>query len=301
MRLEQGTRISSVTPDMRWPDIWRNSRPSWQPDVYIHWSPEYNPIPEGLEAADCLTVGVFGDWNLGGRAMRTVGGHFDVLVADRAGCDRLQNMGYAHVLHSLLWAFDPQKHRRLSGLEGSEAQARDIDVLMIGNFNHAVQWERAPWLARVAGLSRQHRVVVTSGLYEDAYVQAMNRAKIVFNRSIRGEANMRAYEAPACGALMFYEAGNREIGDIYTDREHCVLYDDTNLETLLAYYLAPENDAERERIAQQRLAARPAAQLRASLCQLCSPTWNPCLASAPVRSLPKRLLSHANATSPPTG
>ena len=256
-----------VTPDMGWPDIMAQCPSGWPPDVYIHWSPEYNPVPAGLEAADCLTVGVFGDWNLGGRAMRAVGGLFDALVADRAGCERLHNMGYAHVLHSLLWAFDPQKHRRLKGaLAGAEgsaglpaipaglpersgAETRDIDVLMIGNFNHAVQWERAPWLARVARLSRQYRVVVTSGLYDDAYVQAMNRAKIVFNRSIRGEANMRAYESPACGALMFYEAGNREIGDIYTDREHCVLYDDADLEELLAYYLAPENDTERKRIA----------------------------------------------------
>lgn len=142
-----------VTPDMRWLDIVAQFPSGWKPDVYIHWSPEYNPIPEGLEAAECLTVGVFGDWNLGGRAMRAVGGHFDVLVADRAGCERLQNMGYAQVLHSLLWAFEPQKHRRLRDWKGSEAQTRDIDVLMIGNFNHAVQWERAPWLARVAGLS----------------------------------------------------------------------------------------------------------------------------------------------------
>jgi tetratricopeptide (TPR) repeat protein len=242
-----------VTPDMRWLDIVAQCPSGWHPDVYIHWSPEYNPVPEGLEEADCLTVGVFGDWNLGGRAMRAVGGLFDALVADSLGCERLRNMGYANVLPALLWAFDPQKHRRLESvksLEGLEPQTRDIDVLMIGNFNHAVQWERAPWLARVAGLSRQYRVMVTSGLYDEAYVQAMNRAKIVFNRSIRGEANMRAYEAPACGALMFYEAGNREIADIYTDREHCVLYDETNLEELIAYYLAPENDAERERIAQ---------------------------------------------------
>ncbi len=120
---------------------------------------------------------------------------------------------------------------------------------MIGNFNHAIQWERARWLARVAALSTRYKVVLTSGVYGDEYVRLMNRAKIVFNRSIRGEANMRAYEAPACGALMFYEAENREIRDVYADLQHCVLYNDSNLEDLLAHYLAPENRFEREQTA----------------------------------------------------
>ena len=238
----------NVTPEMDWQNILTLCPSGWRPDVYIHWSPEYNPIPEGLERADCLTVGVFGDWNLGGRAMRIAGGLFDVVAADKVGCERLQSMGYTNVIHSLLWAFDPLKHRCLGNPKN---QVRDIDVLMIGNFNHAIQWKRAPWLARVARMSHRYRVVLTSGLYGSAYVQAMNRAKIVFNRSIRGEANMRAFEAPACGALMFYEAENREIQEIYTDREHCVLYEDTTLESLLAYYLDPNNVEERERIAEQ--------------------------------------------------
>ena len=262
----------NVAPDMDWQGIRAQFPLHWTPDVYIHWSPEYNPIPAGLQDADCLTVGVFGDWNLGGQAMRTVGGMFDVLIADRVGCERLRNMGFTDVLHGLLWAREPDKHRvlhnptppHLSPEKAAVAEyrtpntqhptpntfARDIDILMIGNFNHAIQWERAKWLARVARLSSRYKVVLTSGVYGEEYVKLMNRAKIVFNRSIRGEANMRAYEAPACGALMFYEAENREIRDVYVDREHCVLYDDNTLEDLLAHYLAPENADERERIAQ---------------------------------------------------
>ncbi len=260
----------NVTPDMDWQGIQAQFPTGWTPDVYIHWSPEYNPIPAGLQDADCLTVGVFGDWNLGGQAMRAVGGMFDVLIADRVGCERLRNMEFTNVLHGLLWAHESDKHRVLNNYRdpratespspGEERAARrgvgvryserDIDILMIGNFNHAIQWERAKWLARVARLSSRYKVMLTSGVYGDEYVKLMNRAKIVFNRSIRGEANMRAYEAPACGALMFYEAENREIQDVYVDREHCVLYDDNTLENLLAHYLAPENADERERIAQ---------------------------------------------------
>jgi tetratricopeptide (TPR) repeat protein len=215
----------------------------WTPDVYIHWSPEYNALPWGWENADCLTVGVFGDWNLGGVAMQQVASGFDVVVADSGGGKRLKAFGHERVEYVPLWALDPNLHRVLPDVE------RDIDILMVGNFNHAVQWERSGWLARIARLSARYRVLVVTGVYGEAYVQMMNRAKIVFNRSIRGEINMRAYEACACGALMFYERENAEIGSLYRDREECVLYGEDDLDSLLEYYLAPENKAERERIA----------------------------------------------------
>src|SRR5579884_276945 len=241
-----GNGYQQVThePGMAWADLLARCPAGWKPDVYIHWSLEYNAVPDGIEHADCLTVGVVGDWNLGGQALHAIGGAFDALFADRNGCELLRRAGFSNVHYAPLWAFNPSQHRRLPGVE------RDIDVLMIGNFNHAVQRERARWLARAARLSRKHRVVLTSGIFGEEYVRAMNRAKIVFNRSIRGEINMRAYEAPACGALLFYEAENAEIRALFTDREHCVLYDTSNLEALLDYYLAPENAAERERIAE---------------------------------------------------
>jgi tetratricopeptide (TPR) repeat protein len=231
------------TPGMEWKDLLANCPAGWTPDVYIHWSPEYNAVPKGLELADCLTVGAFGDWNLGGRAIHAVGGMFDVLFADRNGGAVLRQYGFPNVHYSPLWAFDPETHRRMPGVH------RDLDIVMVGSFNHAVQWERSRWLARVARLSTRHNVVVTGGVYGEEYVRLMNRAKIVFNRSIRGELNMRTFEATACGALLFYERENPEIRDLFADREECVLYGD-DLEVLLAYYLAPENAAERERIAE---------------------------------------------------
>jgi tetratricopeptide (TPR) repeat protein len=216
--------------------------PGWQPEVYIHWSLEYNPVPLGLEAADCYTVGIVGDWNLGGQALQGMGGVFDLLLADKKGCERLKAAGYENVRYARLWAYDPGVHRRLSGVE------RDLDVVLVGSFNHEVQKERAKWLARVAKLSRKYKVCLTSKIFGEEAVRLMNRAKIVFNRSIRGEINMRCFEGPACGALLFYERENTEIRDLFTDREECVLYGEDDLEELLDYYLT--HDAERERIAE---------------------------------------------------
>src|SRR5579871_4771352 len=59
-------------PGMSWPQLLANCPPGWRPEIYIHRSPEYNAVPLGMEQADCLTVGVFGDWNLGGQMIHSV-------------------------------------------------------------------------------------------------------------------------------------------------------------------------------------------------------------------------------------
>ncbi|HMC88099.1 MAG TPA: glycosyltransferase, partial [Gemmataceae bacterium] len=76
----------------------------------------------------------------------------------------------------------------------------------------------------------------------------LRRARIVFNRSIRGEFNKRAIEALAGGALLFQETENCETPALLRDREHCVYYTRDNLETLLEYYL--EHEDERRAIAE---------------------------------------------------
>ncbi len=227
---------------MAWEELLAVCPSGWKPDVYIHWSPEYNLTPSGLENAECFTIGVMGDWMLGGVALRTAGGVFDLLAADKEGCQALNAAGFTNTLSALLWGYDPALHRLLPEVE------KDIDVLMIGNFNHAVQYERSRWLSRVARLSEKYRVVLTSGITGDAYTHTMNRAKIVFNRSVAGGVNMRVYEALACGSLLFYERENPEIQTLFKDRQHCVLYGEDDFEALIGHYLAPENSEERHRI-----------------------------------------------------
>jgi tetratricopeptide (TPR) repeat protein len=209
----------------------------WTPDAIIHWGLEYYPVPEGLEEAECFTVGMVGDWNLGGQAFRLMGDAFDLLIADRNGCERLWRAGFRNVAYAPLWFFNPALHRRLPEV------VRDLDIVMVGNFNHDVQRERAKWLARVARLSKRYRVLLTTNVYGEEYVHLMNRAKIVFNRSIRGEINMRVYEAAACGALLFYERENAEIEELFKDRHECVLYGEEDLEDLLEYYLSHPTEA----------------------------------------------------------
>ena len=82
-------------------------------------------------------------------------------------------------------------------------------VLFVGNLHPAVQRERMPWLARLAGLGDRRRVVIQTGVFGEAYRALLARSRIVFNRSIRGECNLRVFEAAAAGALQ--AAGARHI------------------------------------------------------------------------------------------
>ncbi|MGC8668451.1 MAG: glycosyltransferase family protein [Chthonomonadales bacterium] len=232
-RPEERTRIE---------DVLKMLPQSFDADALVYWSIEYHPVPVGIEDAPFFTAAVVGDWNLGGQAAQLCGGAFDLLIADRCGCRRLQRLNFPRVRYAPLWGFDPRLHRRLPEVH------RDLDIVMAGNFNHDIQRERAPWLARVARLSHKYRVCVTTGVYGEEYVRLLCRARIVFNRSIRGEINMRAYEAAACGALLFYERDNPEIGQLFMDGEECILYGPEDLEDLLERYLTDEEA--RRRIAE---------------------------------------------------
>src|SRR5581483_5821122 len=125
--------------------------------------------------------------------------------------------------------------------------------------------ERLTWVRRLARLAGRHRVLITTGVYGEAYARLLRRARIVFNRSYRGEMNMRAYEAAAAGSLLFVERGNQETAEVFTDRVHCVFYGE-DLEALVDHYLAHEPEraaiarAGHERV-QDETAARHLARL----------------------------------------
>src|SRR2546426_11834493 len=76
-----------------------------------------------------------------------------------------------------------------------------------------------------------------------------SRAKNVFNKSDRGEINMRPFKALACGTLLVTERNTEGLEEMFQDRRHCVYYGSpSELFALVRYYL--EHEEERNRIAQ---------------------------------------------------
>lgn len=204
----------------------------------VSWA--YLPLdPHSVASGEAAALA---DWNILYSGYRLAAGRSSIAFADAGGlaaltADGLPNACFAHLYG--LPALPPKPPRSQSN--------RDIDILFIGNMNPAVQVERLPWVARLATLADRRRVVIASGVFGDEYHALLRRAKVVFNRSIRGECNQRVGEAVAAGAVLFQEASNREIERYLTPGVDFVPYTGADLERLLERYL--ENDGLRERTA----------------------------------------------------
>jgi hypothetical protein len=208
----------------------------WRPDALVWSGPEYTVIPDGLETCPFPTVGLCGDWAINAWAILPLLPAFDLVLTDRGGVEALTRLGLRHVRHWRSYTWNPALHRVLPGIP------RDIDLLFVGNATVNLYPDRERWLHRLARLADRHRVAIATGVWGEAYTRLLNRARIVFNRSMRGELNQRAYETAAAGALLFMERENLEVRDLLEDRVHCVLYGEEDFETLADHYLAHEDE-----------------------------------------------------------
>jgi hypothetical protein len=208
----------------------------------------YTTVPAALWTAPVPLVGLAADANLLWHGYRRVLPRCDVVLTDAPGAAALHRAGLEHVVPANLYG----PGRSLLEAPATEGP-RDIDVLFVGNLHPAVQRERLAWLGRLARLGRRWRVVIRTGVFGADYRALLARARVVFNRSVRGECNMRTFEATAAGALLFQEAGNQEMPAFFSEGEEYVAYQDNNLEDLLEHYLSHEEERERiARAGQQR-------------------------------------------------
>ncbi len=102
-------------------------------------------------------------------------------------------------------------------------------------------------LGRLARLNRRWRVVMRTGIFGESYRRLLARSHIVFHASNRYKVGPRAFEG-AGGALVFQEAGNRELPAYFRDRQECACYRPGEVETLLEHYL--EHEEERAALAE---------------------------------------------------
>jgi glycosyltransferase involved in cell wall biosynthesis/SAM-dependent methyltransferase len=224
-----------VTATDDWPAVLARLPAGWQPD-FIVLNLGYTCVPGFCWSQPLPLVGLAQDWNLLWHYYRRRLRQCELVLTDTLGVETLHREGIAHARAANLFGCDRSWVER-----PWPETVRDIDVLFVGNFNPAVQGDRLPWFARLARLAPRRRVVLSTGVFGDDYRRLLARARIVFNFSIRGECNLRVLEAAAAGALLFQEAGNREVSTYFRDGAECVLYDAGNLEALLDYYLDHED------------------------------------------------------------
>jgi SAM-dependent methyltransferase len=239
-----GSADVTVAPGDSWQDLLVRLPEGWRPD-FIALDLGYTSVPACLWDAPVPLVALAPDWQLQWHFLRRFLPLCSVVLTDAAGVAALHKQGITQARQAHLFGLQGL----FTGAPAAEDAPKEIDLLFVGNLHPAVQRQRLPWLARLARLGGRWRVHVAQGVHGEEYRKLLLRSRIVFNRSVRGEWNLRVGEACSCGALLFSEAGNAEMAPVWKHGENCVLYADDDLEALLGRYLADE--PERARIAGQ--------------------------------------------------
>lgn len=226
-----------------WDELAAALPPDFEPDLLLIWWPDQEPLPAGLENCPVAVVGVISDYNLSLPYLAGLWPFFDTVLCDRGGQDLFTRLSFADVRYWCQYA-----HKRPFHYLRDDVTTREIDIGFAGNLNPTVQRERAGWLDRLQALHDDQTIVgLLSGVHGESYGHFLNHCKLGWNRSVRGEMNLRAFEVPACGALLLMERDNLEVREFFVPGEECVLYGDDDFEAIVADLLA--DDARRERIA----------------------------------------------------
>jgi GT2 family glycosyltransferase/predicted Zn-dependent protease/2-polyprenyl-3-methyl-5-hydroxy-6-metoxy-1,4-benzoquinol methylase len=162
--------------------------------------------------------------------------NFDVVfAAQRDGAEKLRRQGVT----SASWlplACDPEIHRR-------HPLSKEHDVCFVGNLFPGPRQELLQAIT-----NRFPRTFVGRCYFEDM-AKVYSASRVVFNRSIRNDVNMRVFEALACGSMLLTnDLRDNGQAELFQDGTHLTSY--TCAEELLdkiAFYL--KHEEARERIA----------------------------------------------------
>jgi len=157
-----------------------------------------------------------------------------VFAAQRDGAVQLRDGGITTTWLPL--ACDPEVHRK-------HDVEKTFDICFVGN---VFPGQRADLLRLLQGRFRNSSV---GRCYFDEMARTYSASRVVFNRSVRDDVNMRLFEAVACGSLLLTN-DLRENGqeELFRDGVHLATYRDAEeLVDKVRFYL--DREAVRERIA----------------------------------------------------
>lgn len=209
----------------------------WQcPDLYISWATECRPFPADLYSSGVPVAVQIGDWNLSARLIHMFSGTGLPLICDSLGTRVLRWTGL-RLIEAFPWGWDPSLW-----LLVDPAAERDIDVLFVGSRNDAIHRERERLIVELASLSDEFNILLRTWTPTDEYQRLAARSKVIVNKSVRGETNMRNFEAIASGCRLLNEADNNTLPHIFEPGVDYGIYHSGNLYTAIKRELA---DSER--------------------------------------------------------
>jgi FkbM family methyltransferase len=156
-----------------------------------------------------------------------------IFAAQRDGTEQLQKAGLARAFWLPL-ACDPEIHRK-------HDVAKEFDVAFVG---HLFPGPRAELVDLI---QRRFRNSFVGQRFFEEMARTYSAARIVFNRSIRNDINMRVFEALACGSLLLTnDLADNGQEDLFRDGAHLATYRDAEeMLDKIAFYLARESVRER--------------------------------------------------------
>ena len=191
-------------------------------------------LPDHLRPAACWVI----DTHMNFEWCLEKAAHYDyVFAAQRDGVLNLRNKGIESA-HWLPLACDPEIHRPYQA-------TKQFDFSFVGNL---VGTERS---ALLESLVQKYPDNFVGQKYFEEMARIYSASRLIFNRSVKNDINMRVFEGMGCGGLLLTndltENGQSEL---FTEGVHLATYScPEELHEKLDYYLKPET--ERDKIAQQ--------------------------------------------------
>ena len=208
----------------------------WRPDLLLWVESVHGYRPEQIPRLECPTACYLIDSHLNLEWHLSWAQHFDwVFVAQRAYVSVFRQAGCRRV-RWLPLGCDPAVH-------GKARVPKRHAIGFVGSLT--VQNARRKRL--LARLEHRFEVHIERSFLRDM-ARTLSASRIVFNEAIKRDLNMRVFEALASGSMLLTDrAEGSGLDELFEDRRHLVIYDETDLETLADYYLS--HDTEREAIA----------------------------------------------------
>jgi hypothetical protein len=195
-----------------------NKWKDWQPQLILWWGFAYNVLPIELHQAPCPVILIASDWQSCGSELWAWREVFDFILADQALVNLFQSRGFKRCGYWPSYGFSPRQfYPKID-------QTKKWDLSYIGSFNPDTHPERLRLLSQLAPLANDFRICFREKVYGSEYLSILQDSKVVFNHALRGEMNLRAYQAVASGALLFQEAENLEITKFLIPDKSCILY-----------------------------------------------------------------------------
>ncbi|MFP5378596.1 MAG: glycosyltransferase [Vicinamibacteria bacterium] len=208
----------------------------WTPDLYLWVESVYGHFPAGIPRLGCQTACYLIDSHMNLPWHLEWARQFDhVFVAQREYIPDFLAAGCAHV-EWLPLGCDPAMHGPVDG-------PKRYDIGFVGSLTEHHQKRQ-----RLLGqLGRRFDVHVERAFLREM-AGVLSASRIVFNDAVKRDLNMRVFEALCSGSMLLTDRAEPSgLDELFTDREHLVIWDDDTIEDLAAHYLA--HDDERERIA----------------------------------------------------